>query len=421
VIEKRAGAFRSARDSSTTLAWSIAALVLSLGCGIVTARELGPGDRGILALLITTTSLTALLTGLGTNVAVRVAFPRTLPQGFGAYARLSAFLGAAGVPVLVAVGAVLSAVAGLGVTLPETLALLLPLGITAYASSQSLDLLNAAGRSSAAAAVNAAGTAITLLVLWLTWFADLGVSAAVIAYSIGYLVRSVLSVGLTHRHRLLTPRGADAAGLLSSGWRFMGLNLGQATTYRVNQYVLSGFRGSLSVGIYAVATTPAALIEVVSNSIGQVAFRDAAHGRLTRRAAIAFVAVAVGLTAAYGVILWWVSPWLIPLVFGPGFEPSVGLVGVLALSEVALAPYLVISRITAGLGFASAAGASGVVSLVTMVGLSFLWVPEWGAPGAAWASVVTYSVMSIWAVVGLAISRRRASRFSRMVEDGRDE
>jgi O-antigen/teichoic acid export membrane protein len=256
---------------------------------------------------------------------------------------------------------------------------------------------------------NSIGFGVTAAILTLTWLLGCGLLAAILSYTAGFMARSLIAVGLIGKGVIDKPTELEPGGtreLLRNGVGLMGMNLGQSITYRLDQYLLAALADTRSVGLYAVATTPASLIQVVSNSVGQVAFRDAAENQFGRRKLLVFVLGAAGVTAAYAAVMYVAAPWLIPWVFGPEYASAVDIVRVLVLAEIALSPYLVLSRAVAGAGHIRLSSWTGVVGMVAMGGFLILFIPGNDGLGAAWACVAGYATMSLFLILGTLVIRR---------------
>ncbi|BDZ39222.1 lipopolysaccharide biosynthesis protein [Microbacterium suwonense] len=402
------------REAFGAILWNFFGLFCSLLNGILTARLLSPGDRGVLALAITISSMSYVLSSVGTNAAVRTFQPRAEWASFRTYASVSLRL--VGLNCVAVVGAlVLFCFSGAIPVGFAVCAVIMLLGIANFASSQLLDVLNAIGKTSRSAAVNTSGHAITAVVLLVAFFLHVdNVAVAIGAYLVGFVGRTTISLLLIRLDRGFHS-GALAVDhgrlLLRHGLRFWGMSLGQALAFRLDLLLLGVLVSSHTVGIYAVAVTPAALTQVVSNSLGQVVYREAAVRKLGVRRLALWSLAALGMTALYALVLAIAAPWLMPLVFGAEYEASVPIVRVLLLGELALAPYLVISRGLAGYNYPWWASISGIVGSVAMVGAVFILTPGFGVIGAAFGVSIAYSAMLLVAVSGLlrrGIGRRRS-------------
>ena len=386
-------------------------LLGALFCGVVTARMLLPDDRGVLAILITTVTIVSLISGLGTNISLRVLLPRDSRVTLQGYVKTSLWLAGLQLFVLACVAYVLLEIIDIGMGLDEIVFGVLPLGVAAFFANQSSDALSATGHPSRASMANSIGFGVTAVFLTLSWLLGFGLLFAVLAYTAGFIARTVVGIRMIDRMHFAERSNQEPGGtkvLVSMGVGLMGMNLGQSIAYRLDQYLLAALADTRAVGLYAVATTPASLIQVVSNSIGQVAFRDAAQNQISRKKLAIFTLGATGLTAVYAGLVYLAAPWLIPLVFGEEYGPAVDIVRILSLAEIALSPYLVLSRAVAGAGHIRLSSWTGIVGVASMAFFLILCVPGNEGIGAAWACLAGYSTMSLFLLTGMQVIRLQA-------------
>jgi O-antigen/teichoic acid export membrane protein len=200
--------------------------------------------------------------------------------------------------------------------------------------------------------------------------------------------------------------------LLKDGSRLLGLNLGQSLAYRADTVMLSALSSQHQVGLYAVAVTPASILRLPSTAVGQVAFHQAAAGDAGLRQILARLAKLTGILIPLAVCGWLLADWVIPFMYGAEYRDAVGAFRILLVAEIALAPFLVLSRTMAGSGNTWGASAAGLMGVAALVTSGAVLIPGQGAEGAAWASVIAYSAMSATAClalwIGVRTSRRRA-------------
>lgn len=402
----------SGKEVLGTTGWSVLGLFAALLCGVVTARMLLPEDRGVLALLITTVTIISLVSGLGTNISLRVLLPRDSRVTLRQYAKMSLWLAGLQLCILACIAHFLLDSIGMRLGLYEVLIGFLPLGLTAFLANQSSDALSATGHPSRASMANSIGFGVTAVVLVFSWLFGLGLLFAVLAYSAGFLTRTAVGIAMIERVHFFERVDLEPGGrriLVRKGVGLMGMNLGQSVAYRLDQYVLAALADTRAVGLYAVATTPASLIQVVSNSIGQVAFRDAAVNQISSKKIAVFTLTATAITAVYAGIVFTAAPWLIPFVFGEEYIAAVDIVRILALADIALSPYLVLSRAVVGAGHIKLSSWTGIVGMVAMAVFLVLFIPNSAGIGAAWACVAGYSTMTVFLLAGMQLIRKKAA------------
>ena len=391
-------------ETTHVFIWNAVSLLAGLTVGIITARALAPGDRGILALIVTLTAVCALISALGTNVSFRAFVAKDPRITVRNYLALTSKL-AALQSFVVIIGSIICGF----LVAPEffSFSVIVPcllLGVVAFYSNQILDALNGLGKLSRSAQLNALGGVVTACLLLSSWWIGTSLLAATLAYAGGFAFRAVVGFALLRQE--LRAQQTDRIGqqlLVTEGLKFSGYGLGQFLTFRVDQFILGGLLDVRSVGLYAVASTPPAVMQVASNSIGQVLLRDAAHGRGDRKRYVTGVLLAVAITALFSVALVATSDWLIPLVFGAEYADAVELVQILAIGQIVLAPYLVLSRVAIGLGRSRLVSASSLAGLGVAVVAALLFISAYGVVGVAWASVLTCTVLSAYVSVGLIV------------------
>lgn len=396
------------RASRTTM-WSMLNVLIATGVGMVTARYLGADLRGTLAILLSVAGLTVLVGTGGTNVAIRRRLPREETTAL-QYLQLSAILF---VPYIVLLQIVAHVVA-VWVD-PAFFDLPVSLAFTAYGaaffwSNQLLDLLNATGQVPLAAATNAFGTAVCLAGIGVVVLFQGELPEVALAYAAS-MVAQLLAALLLLKSHLRRAAGLAERGrrrLLLDGSRLMGLNLGQALTYRADTILIGALSSTHAVGIYAVATTPAAVLMLPATALGQVVMNDAANGKVTLRRILKHVLMVEMVVGVFAILLWAFADFVVVLLFGQDFASAADVLRILLIAQLALVPFLVLSRALVGFGSTWRASLPSLLGAPTLIGCGIAWIPSFGPLGGAWASVVAYSVMSLVSAAQVALVRHGA-------------
>ena len=113
--------------------------------------------------------------------------------------------------------------------------------------------------------------------------------------------------------------------------------------------------------------------------------------------------IGVGIQAATLTLIGVSAPFLVPLVFGPGYEPSIPLVRGLVAAEFLLGLAMMDSRIALGLGRFIEVSIITVICVGLAVPAYIVLIARWDAGGAVAGSIVVYAAYS-----GLLLVRRRA-------------
>src|SRR5690625_3539688 len=80
------------KQAQMAITWYVVGFGFTFLNGVFTARLLAPDDRGVLATILTISSLSYIMSALGTNTAVRTFQPTDPAASFRAYFRISARL-----------------------------------------------------------------------------------------------------------------------------------------------------------------------------------------------------------------------------------------------------------------------------------------------------------------------------------------
>lgn len=384
-----------------TVGYKVVSSLCAAGITVVTARSLGPDGRGAFVLIFTLATLTYLACTFGVNTAARVhlvAKERVVDSND--YVGLCAALTA----VETVASAVLAAIALplVGVRLPlGTDVLVGLLGGTLLGQYALFDAINAYGRTALASALDAVGSVaqvMLILVLAATGSDDVAlyVTALVLAngLQIGIELLSLRRMGISLRPRY---RPRQWTVLLRSGVPGTVLSLAQIMTFRLDRYLVGLFLTPGAVGLYSVAAAVPELLRVPAVALSASLFYRIAAGsaqpgdfRALRRW---FIALAITMSA----VTFAVAPILIRLVFGPRYAGSVGPLRVLLLAEVGVCVFQLDGFSLAGLNRIAKAAAAAAVGLVVVTVADVALVPPFKINGAAWASVIGYSIMGLTA------------------------
>ncbi|HEV2591708.1 MAG TPA: oligosaccharide flippase family protein [Gaiellaceae bacterium] len=375
---------------------------------LVLARALGPADRGAIAYFTTVALMAAILSAGGLREAASVFVARE-PESRSAIVTNTLLAGfvLASLAAVVVCG-ILLALPGLH---PASLAhrdvLLIGAGI--YAASllnlgYSLSLGLSLFRQQAILQPLYVWTyAAALVIAWLAW--GLSVTSAAVIWTGGQLLGGILMTVLALRRM---PPGRLDVALQRRTWKF-GVRawVGSLSTFlnfRIDQVIMGAISSNASLGVYAVAVN-ASEVELyvpqsVSNSLIPIiasTSEDERAMRTLRAFRLVFLLTAIG--AAVAMI---VGPFVLPLVFGDSFRPSVTPFLWLVPGGIG---FVASSVFSAGLAASASPGRSSVgpfVSLVVGFVLDFALIPSHGAAGAAAAATAAFLTGGVAAAVVFA-------------------
>lgn len=220
------------------------------------------------------------------------------------------------------------------------------------------------------------------------------------ALVIGQLSSTVLSVALSYYMSTYRPRFSLKARLElfhTSKWLVMN-NLFGFLQNRAAPFVLARTAGASSVGVFSIgleiATLPSNELVAPINRAAFPGYAKAAHDlpklRDTFLKVIASIAM-IAIPAGVGVAL--VADLFVPAILGWKWLSAIPLIQLLAVYGVITALQTNIPYVYLALGMAKRSTIIGGIQVVIYLAVLYPAVVEWGATGAAWASLATAIVM----------------------------
>lgn len=365
---------------------------------ILTARQLGPSGRGVLVLLFTLAPFTAVVCGLGVNLAARVHMVATTnPVLLGEFLGLALVLCMLEAVVCAVVGLVLLPLAGVQLNIVEV-AMFGVMGSTLLFQLTATDALNAFGFTVRAAMVEVAGfvlQVVLVVALVLSGIDRFQPYVGVIIVS-GWFQIWVAVLSLRRQQLSVKPRyhRGQWTRLVRTGWPSVPSALSQLLTFRADRYLVGVFMSPAAVGVYSVAATVPEFLRVIPMAMAQSVFYRVASGKNGARDFRRATLVSFAGTAALAAVTFLLAPVIVPMVFGPEFNAAVTPLRILLLAETGMTLFYVEGAVLGGLGRLSDGAKAAVVGFAVVLLADVLLIPSYGLVGAAWASVVAYSVMS---------------------------
>lgn len=168
--------------------------------------------------------------------------------------------------------------------------------------------------------------------------------------------------------------------------------------YKLDVFLVSGYLGPTAVGLYSVGTALTEKLWMVSQSASTVLFpRVAAESEEERQKEFTplVARTVLWIAAISGIILVFLSRWIVLLLYSKAYLPAVGALQALLVGVVALSVGRVLANDIAGRGFPALNVYTGVTAVIVNVALNILWIPRYGIVGAAWASTASYTISSL--------------------------
>lgn len=398
------------RDVLPTLGARGFVIVCGLASSIITAKVLGPEGRGSYFYIVTLAQLATQIGNLGlasSNTYV-VAQNRTAAGALAANSFWIALV-LGGVATLLTVAFQMVTGRPDRAALAVVLIVLVPSLIYGMLASS---ILIGAGRAKAYNVFLLVNTGLQLAAIIVVGMTFGTVSAMLWVSAAASLAASAMLMWMISRQGPLIWR--FDWGLLSREMGFASrvflATLLQFAVSRLNVMILDHTSGAAAVGQYSIAVQFFDTLLILPATTAMLLFpelvRSDARDRLRRTLQVALVIGALMAVVAIAFIA--ISPWLIPLMFGPGFTPAIEVVRWMMPGLVAFSLLNVVSQYLAAARFPLSNLLAWMISLPVLGILASVLVPLWGAPGAAAALSITYVLLAA-AIALLALAQHRTS------------
>jgi len=388
--------------------WSQAAVVVT---GILTARSLGPTDRGYWALLVL---VPAILQQLGT-----LGLPQATTYFIASHRRKEpAVLRAIRTPAIAQVLALTLIQAAVlwflvegepdRVRLAAGASLLLIAGSVADMYGKAI--LQGQGRFTALNLVRPATVSFALVgivILFASGDARLAPVAAVWVAATLAGGAVTLTVALARRERRGRGEHFARGPMLRFGLRGLLGSASPIETFRVDQAAIGLVLPAQELGLYVAALSFTNLPSLISRSVGMIALpqvaRNTARGSSDIWRFFWFSVVLTGIVVAV-LELW--AGFLVPFFFGEDFKAAVPMTRILLVGAFLYAARRVLTDGVSGSGMPGLGSIAELSSWFVLVPLMALLVGTWGAEGVAMALTIS----AAFSLALLVVLFRRAER-----------
>ncbi len=388
------------RDILSVLSSNISGIIIGFAAGILLSRLLGPDGRGIYATILVVPGIFASFAMLGSKQSTIFHVGR---KTFSEQETLSAlfviFLATSVLAMLVSVVAfyvmdnidlkILFIVTAI-LTIPARLMIIYSsgffIGQEKFYYSNILrwlpELLN------------------LVFIVLLVWIMHRNVEGALIAFLLSNLITGlygVFSLRKTIPMRLKVDmkiiKSIVKLGLVYAVALFvMQLN------YRVDILILGHYKGKVEVGLYNLGVAFAMQLWQIPNAIAIVVKTRVANtenpkdlkyviSRLIRLSVIVCVVLSIAL--------YFISPWIIPFIYGKDFYGSVVMMQAILPGIMLFVIFRIVSGSIAGIGRPDVIIKIFIPALIINIALNYVLIPLYGGIGAAWATNVSYSLGAI--------------------------
>ena len=393
---------RFATDTARVFGGQVIMTVIGVGTGMITARALGPHDRGLFQMLVLLPTTLSNFAKLGIAQAAVYSMRRRGASAsavvtnavwfavvLGLLMALVCYAGREWLLVRVIKGAPESALLPMLLLLPFVLLQVYLLGIV-----QAMERFQEYNFQQVVPNVLALiGMAVVLLWLHGGLLGAVLTQGAIVVFVTVWLawrVHRLAPIGWRFDHEL----GRE---MLAFGGKSYVQTLAATLHLRIDQYMIGYLLDPTQVGLYAVAVNLTNLLLRVPDALGTVLFPRLA-GASEERAHIATAEVSrltigIVLLGCLGFVVF--GPFAIPLLFGAKFHGAVAPMLVLLPGIVMMSLYLILSRNFTSRNRQQINIVAAGLALSINIGSNLWFIPHYGIVGAAASSCISYGVAAL--------------------------
>jgi O-antigen/teichoic acid export membrane protein len=381
-----------ARKSLSTFIFRIVTQAFAVAAGILVARVLGPGSKGVYTYVGTIAGLTTMYYA-GQSNAIAYEYGRIKRSA------QTVFRVAARIFVLTALPASL-ALAAIAIAVPGQAALTAAAcALPFMAVAQML-----AGFFLADGDVHTVNVqqlfpsaGFVLLLLPALFVAHMGLSGVLALWVVAYIVMAGYSLV---RLRSILDRGSAASD--NFGWeqfRFgLRVSLNGVISYlnfRIDVFIILALLGERALGVYSVGIGLGELMWQLSRPVAQAAFGRIGSSEERESAELTATCMRHSLlmVGMGSVVLYFAGPWVATLVYGSAFRDAGNVIRMLLPGIMAYSAMPVLATFfQQQLGRPNIPLTFSALSTVICAVLTYVMVPRWGIVGGAFATSVSYIV-----------------------------
>ena len=181
--------------------------------------------------------------------------------------------------------------------------------------------------------------------------------------------------------------------------------------YRIDILLLEQLADAREVGFYSTAVNVAEQLWQIPLAVGIVimsATANSANPDMMKRKVSALFRLSLIAGLAGGLVLFFITPWLIPVLYGDVFSPAVSLLQALLPGIILFIAFRILNSHFNGIGKPVYAVYAVAPALLLNIVLNFLWIPSYGAFGAAMATNASYVAGAVF-MVGLYMKHTNTS------------
>ena len=387
------------KNTTITFATSVLNLILGIGTSIIIARILGPEGKGIYSLTVLLPLLIVTFINFGVGPAtIYYAAKKHFSYSdiFGNNILLSIFIGFAGVII----GLIITLFFHQNVfpNIPQKYLLfsLLLIPLTLF-FSYIRSILLGVQRIKEFNIISLIHSILFLLfIIIFLWGLKIGIIGALTATMLSWFLVNLflffwvkkVTGEISFRINYSYIKKGIFYGIQAHVGNILGF-----LNYRIDMLLVNWFLGPISVGFYSIGVGLVEKLWLVSQAASTVLFpRVAAESEEKKRVEFTplVARTVLWLTTIGAFIIYFLSRWIVVLLYSETFLPSILPLQILLPGIIALSVARVLANDNAGRGKVMLNNYAGLITVSTNVILNILWIPRYGIAGAALASTISY-------------------------------
>ena len=239
-----------------------------------------------------------------------------------------------------------------------------------------------------------------ILAITLVWWLNMGLLGAIISMTAANVLVGSYALFIIFQKFNISFKYIPSVvkQLLSLGIMYAFTFFVIQLNYRIDILLLEKLSTIHEVGIYSLGVHITELLWQIPFAISIVIFSRTANMKdqtKITRSTISLARLSFILVFLLSLVMAIVAPYIIPLIFGDEFTPTIDILQLLLPGIIILVIFRVLSGQLAGMGKPYLAIYVFFPALIINVLLNFLWIPEYGSKGAAWASDISYAIGTI--------------------------
>ncbi len=285
-------------------------------------------------------------------------------------------------------------------------------------------LLQAEGQFTRSGIISILGSVLLLTLYWLKYNGQVASGILPIYWIVGslflvsgiqYFVQMVL-IFRTDRNYFTFQHFAfiEIQSLLVFALIAYTANLVQFLNYKMDIWFINYFHNNKEmIGVYALSATLAQIVWHLPNALHNVLYTYVSsngdwESKLRRASKSSQWLLLYGIGA--GVLGFLLSKWLVPMWFGEEFAQGPQLIGILLFGIIPFCYGIGISAFFAGIHKVYINMYASLIGLIFCVILDIWWIPNYGIVGAAYASVISYLVSTVFLFIQFKRTQRVAGK-----------